>query len=51
MISHRLQTIRDADSIIVMDEGTVSDIGTHAQLLERNPIYRLLWSQQMARPS
>jgi ATP-binding cassette subfamily B protein len=50
VISHRLQTIRDADVIIVMEEGSVSDIGTHGQLLERNLIYRQLWSQQMARP-
>ena len=51
VISHRLQTIRDANAIIVMEEGAVSDIGTHAQLLERNTIYRQLWSQQMARPT
>ena len=51
VISHRLQTIRDSDAIIVMEEGSVSDIGTHDQLLQRNPIYRLLWAQQMARPT
>jgi ATP-binding cassette subfamily B protein len=51
VISHRLQTIRNANAIIVMEEGSVSDIGTHDQLLERNPIYRLLWAQQMARPT
>ena len=50
VISHRLQTIRGADSIIVMDEGTNNDIGTHAELLERNKIYRQLWVQQMERP-
>ncbi|HEX4270908.1 MAG TPA: peptidase domain-containing ABC transporter [Rhizomicrobium sp.] len=50
VISHRLQTIRDANAIIVMEEGEVSGIGTHAQLLESNPIYRQLWSQQMGRP-
>ncbi len=51
VISHRLQTIRDAYQIIVMDVGSVSDIGTHAELLERNAIYRQLWSQQMLRPT
>lgn len=51
VISHRLQTIRDAAQIIVMDDGTVSDIGTHAQLLERNRIYRQLWAQQVSRPA
>jgi ATP-binding cassette subfamily B protein len=50
VISHRLQTIRNADVIIVMEEGAVSDSGTHAQLLERNKIYRQLWAQQIERP-
>jgi ATP-binding cassette subfamily B protein len=51
VISHRLQTIRDADTIIVLDNGAVNDSGTHTQLLERNFIYRQLWSQQHARPA
>ena len=51
VISHRLQTIRDADTIIVMDEGAVSGVGTHAELLKENLIYRQLWAQQTARPS
>jgi len=50
IISHRLQTIREADAIIVIDDGQVSGIGRHTQLLEENLIYRQLWSQQMARP-
>ena len=48
VISHRLATIRDADAIIVMDAGGVNDIGTHAQLLQRNFIYNTLWNQQHA---
>ena len=51
VISHRLQTIRNADAIIVMEEGALSGIGTHAQLLESNQIYRQLWATQMARPT
>ena len=51
VISHRLQTIRDADAIMVLDNGAVNDAGTHAQLLERNFIYHQLWSQQHARPA
>jgi subfamily B ATP-binding cassette protein HlyB/CyaB len=51
VISHRLQTIRDADTIVVLDNGMVSSLGTHSQLLERNFIYRQLWSQQHARPA
>jgi ATP-binding cassette subfamily B protein len=50
VISHRLQTVRNADAIIVMDEGTVNGIGTHQQLLENNAIYQLLWAQQTAGP-
>ena len=48
VISHRLATIRDADAIIVLDSGGVNDIGTHAQLLQRNFIYNTLWNQQHA---
>jgi len=51
VISHRLQTIRDADMIIVMDEGKVVDSGTHSDLLARNFIYRHLWTQQIGRPA
>ncbi|HET7086184.1 MAG TPA: peptidase domain-containing ABC transporter [Rhizomicrobium sp.] len=51
VISHRLQTVRDADTIIVLDNGAVNDAGTHNQLLERNFVYRQLWSQQHARPA
>jgi ATP-binding cassette subfamily B protein len=51
VISHRLQTIRNADTIIVLDNGEISGTGTHAELLANNAIYRLLWLQQMATPS
>jgi ATP-binding cassette subfamily B protein len=50
VISHRLQTIREADMIMVLDDGNLADTGTHGQLLERNAIYRHLWAQQTARP-
>jgi ATP-binding cassette subfamily B protein len=50
VISHRLQTIRDTDAVIVLDAGEVNDVGSHSQLMERNLIYRLLWSQQNLRP-
>ena len=49
VISHRLATIRDADVILVLDNGTLNDAGTHTQLLERNFVYHQLWSQQHAR--
>ncbi len=50
VISHRLQSIRNSDVILVLENGGLSDSGSHGELLERNPIYRLLWSQQMQRP-
>lgn len=50
VISHRLQTIREAHMILVMDQGKLADKGTHADLLARNLIYRELWAQQMGRP-
>jgi subfamily B ATP-binding cassette protein HlyB/CyaB len=49
VISHRLQTIRDTDAVIVLDAGKINDVGNHNQLMERNLIYRLLWSQQNQR--
>jgi len=48
VISHRLATIRDSDAIIVMDAGTINDVGSHDQLIKRNFIYHTLWSQQQA---
>jgi ATP-binding cassette subfamily B protein len=49
VISHRLATIRDSDAILVLDNGSVNDAGTHDQLLQRNFVYHQLWSQQHAR--
>lgn len=41
-IAHRLSTIRNSDKIVVMSEGTVSDIGTHEQLLQTSELYQHL---------
>ena len=45
-IAHRLATIRDADQIIVISEGVVSESGTHEQLVARGGIYAALYSTQ-----
>jgi ATP-binding cassette subfamily B protein len=46
VISHRLATIRDADAIIVFDNGAINDVGKHDELLTRNFVYNQLWTQQ-----
>ena len=46
VISHRISAVRDADMIVVLDEGRVVEIGTHAQLVERDGIYADIFQQQ-----
>lgn len=40
VVAHRLSTVRDADQIIVMDDGRVRAIGTHDDLMERDSMYQ-----------
>jgi ATP-binding cassette, subfamily B, bacterial len=52
VIAHRLSTIRDADLILVLDQGTLVEQGTHPQLLRRNGRYAaLVASQETGNPS
>jgi ATP-binding cassette subfamily B protein len=46
IIAHRLSTVRDADKIVVLDQGRIVEIGSHAELLRREGIYRRLHSLQ-----
>lgn len=47
IIAQRISSVEDADKIIVLDNGKIADIGTHAELLERSPIYsEVYYSQQ-----
>jgi subfamily B ATP-binding cassette protein MsbA len=49
-ITHRLNTIRDADTIIVLHDGGVAEQGTHDELLTRNGIYaELYWTKAAQR--
>jgi len=52
VIAHRLSTIRNADKIVLIDKGIVSEAGTHAQLMSHNGLYRKLNDMQFdfARP-
>ena len=50
VIAHRLSTIRDADLIIVMNEGHVVEQGSHAQLLAEQGFYAKLYFSQFANP-
>ncbi len=45
-IAHRLSTIRDADKIIVLDNGVVAEEGTVAELIARNGVFAGLWREQ-----
>lgn len=48
IIAHRLSTIRDADKIVVMDQGRVVEIGSHEELLEKQGRYYTLYMTQFA---
>jgi ATP-binding cassette subfamily B protein len=48
VIAHRLSTIRDADLILVMNQGTVIEQGNHEQLLEKGGFYADLYNSQFS---
>ena len=46
IIAQRISSVRHADQILILDDGKVSDIGTHEELLERNEIYQEIYESQ-----
>lgn len=48
IIAHRLSTIQDADLIVVMDKGSIVEMGNHEELIEFNGKYAELYSKQFA---
>jgi ATP-binding cassette subfamily C protein CydCD len=47
VIAHRLSTVRDADAIVVLDEGRLVEVGRHAELLARGDLYAHLVARQL----
>ncbi len=50
VIAHRLSTIRDADIILVMEDGAIVEQGSHAELLQAHGAYYNLYQSQFAAP-
>jgi subfamily B ATP-binding cassette protein MsbA len=48
VIAHRLSTVRRADRIVVIENGTIADIGTHDELMKKLGTYRRLYELQFA---
>jgi ATP-binding cassette subfamily B multidrug efflux pump len=51
VIAHRLSTIQNADKIVVLDNGEIKEIGSHAELLEQGGYYRRLFDMQFSEQS
>jgi ATP-binding cassette, subfamily B, bacterial HlyB/CyaB len=47
VIAHRLSTIREAHSIVVLEQGSIVEIGSHDELMAQRGLYYYLASQQL----
>ncbi|MGH3855282.1 MAG: ABC transporter ATP-binding protein, partial [Pseudonocardiaceae bacterium] len=50
VVAHRLSTIRDADRVLVLEEGDVVESGTHDELVSTGGLYSSLYSAQFSAP-
>jgi len=48
VITQRLSTIKNADKIVVLDAGSVAEIGTHKELITKDGLYRRIYETQLA---
>jgi ATP-binding cassette subfamily B protein len=46
IIAQRLSTIRNADRIMILDDGEIAEFGTHEELMARNGAYRRIYETQ-----
>jgi ATP-binding cassette subfamily B protein len=46
IIAHRLSTVRDADQIVVLDKGQITEVGNHEALLRNGGLYQRLHALQ-----
>lgn len=47
VVAHRISTVKDADEILVLDDGRIVERGTHLQLLERGGLYAQMYRRQL----
>lgn len=50
IIAHRLSTVKQADQIIVLENGKISAVGKHSELIRKSPLYRNLCQLQFSEP-
>ena len=51
LVAHRLSVVKDADLILTLEAGRITESGTHAALLEKGGTYARLWALQHAQGS